>query len=77
MFLITWLLWLGRRVEAHFSPLFQQLDASAETIWPRVPEEPEPPRWRLDSLPEPVDPGEGQARPACLRPGDLVGILHA
>jgi|EndMetStandDraft_8_1072994.scaffolds.fasta_scaffold242444_2 hypothetical protein len=77
MFLIRWLQWLGQRVDAHFSPLFERLDASAETIWPKVPEEAEPPRWRLDPLPESEDRGERLAAPSCVRPGDRVGILHA
>jgi hypothetical protein len=27
------------------------LDASAETLWPGNPEEPDPPRWQLGALP--------------------------
>ena len=48
----------------------------AETIWSKVPEEAEPPRWRLDPTPEPAG-WEVETRPSCVQPGDRVGILHA
>jgi hypothetical protein len=30
-----------------------RLDASAGSLWPRTPEEPQPPRWQVDRLDRP------------------------
>jgi hypothetical protein len=62
---------LGARVVAHYSPVFETLDGSASTIWPNVPEEIDPPRWRLDRSSELAEPTEAQAQRG------RVGILHA
>jgi hypothetical protein len=35
-------------VKNHYSPEIDRLDASARTIWPPVPEEADPPRWRME-----------------------------
>ena len=68
---------LGHLVVAHYTPEFKPLDASAPTIWPNVPEEIDPPRWRLDSASGMVDPAEANARSSSPRPGERAGILHA
>jgi hypothetical protein len=68
---------IGHRVVAHYSPVFEPLDASAQTIWPNVPEETDPPRWRFDFTPEAVDPRMERAQAQSVRSGETVGILHA
>jgi hypothetical protein len=41
---------------------FDQLDASAEALWPANPEETDPPRWRLDLMePRPLRATGGRA----------------
>jgi hypothetical protein len=41
--------WTLRQLLEH-SFTFDQLDGSAAALWPVNPEEPEPPRWRLDLI---------------------------
>jgi hypothetical protein len=68
---------IGDRLVAHYSPTLEPLDASASTIWPTVPEEIDPPRWRFDRALAQADPAEAQAQPSPGRNGDRIGILHA
>jgi hypothetical protein len=46
----------GRIVHQLFDHPFaiDRMDASADTLWPRNPEESVPPRWRFDAVSEPA-----------------------
>lgn len=60
----------GRVVHQLFDHPFaiDQADASADTLWPRNPEESAPPRWRFEALGESVRPSVSDGPCACPAP---------